>query len=323
MSCFLVVFVAVRSLILSFIQFVMVSNKLMAVAFAALASLAVVDAGVCIPHGTTTISSASATEASSTTAATSTSVTIETDSTTTSGTVSSAETSSTTAETLSGTTSASSVETTSTAAESSSTLTTLTTIATTSTTVETSSGTTSAQTTSTTAEVVPTNLVTNPEFNDGLQPWQAIPYPDQDLFLTDDSYKTEKAARLYFESKSGSPFTNYLYHRIDKSLLKAGSYALEGFVKVDSPGDEGEGCTRAVAACLVGPIGLTEAILNVGVLPATFAESRWAKISTICDVTEEKLEEIDDFGVAIGFECFNTNAYLDSVSFKAVEIVIE
>ncbi|KAJ4146428.1 hypothetical protein NW754_001893 [Fusarium falciforme] len=293
----------------------------MAVVFAALASLAVVDAGVCIPHGTT-ISSASATETSSTETATSTSVTIETGSTTTSATVS-AETSSTTAETSSGTTSASSVETTSTVAESSSTLTTLTTIATTLTTVETSSGTTSAQTTSTTAEVVPTNLVTNPEFDDGLQPWQAIPYPDQDLSLTDDSYKTQKAARLHFEFKSGSPFTNYLYHRIDKSLLKAGSYALEGFVKVDSPGDEGEGCTRAVAACLVGPIGLTEAILNVGVLPATFAESRWAKISTICDVTEEKLEEIDDFGVAIGFECFNTNAYLDSVSFKAVEIEIE
>ncbi|UPK97993.1 hypothetical protein LCI18_008928 [Fusarium solani-melongenae] len=294
----------------------MVSNKLMTVAFAALASLAVVDAGVCIPHGTTT-SSASATETSSTATITSASMTIEPGSTTTSGTVS-VETSSTTAEASSGTTSASSVETTSTVAESSSTLTTLTTIATTSTTI----GTSSAQTTSTTAQVVPTNLVTNPEFDDGLQPWQAIPYPDQDLSLTDDSHKTEKAARLHFESKSGSPFTNYLYHRIDKSLLKAGSYALEGFVKVDPSGDEGEGCTRAVAACLVGPIGFTEAILNVGVLPALFAEGRWATISTICEVTEEKLDEIDDFGVAIGFECFNTNAYLDSVSFKAVEIEI-
>ncbi|KAL2675428.1 hypothetical protein Neosp_011613 [[Neocosmospora] mangrovei] len=288
----------------------MVSNKLMAVAFTALASLSVVDAGVCVPHGTT-ISS----ETSTTATTTSTSVTIETGSTTTSGTVST-ETSSTTAQTSSGTASASSVETTSTTVETSSTFTTLTTIATTSTTVETSSGTTTAQ-------VVPTNLVSNPEFDDGLQPWQAIPYPDQDLFLTDDSYKTENAARLHFESKSGSAFTNYLYHRIEKSLLKAGSYALEGFVKVDSPGDEGEGCTRAVAACLVGPIGLTEAILNVGVLPATAAENQWAKILTICDVTEEKLEEIDDFGVAIGFECINTNAYLDSVSFKAVEIEIE
>lgn len=286
----------------------------MAVAFTALASLSVVDAGVCVPHGTT-ISS----ESSTTATATSTSVTIETGSTNTSGTVST-ETSLTTAETSSGTTSA---ETTSTVAESSSTFTTLTTIATTSTTVETSSGTTSAQTTSTTAQVVPTNLVSNPEFDDGLQPWQAIPYPDQDLSLTDDSYKTENAARLHFEFKSGSAFTNYLYHRIEKSLLKAGSYALKGFVKVDSPGDEGEGCTRAVAACLVGPIGLTEAILNVAVLPATAAEGQWAKILTICDVTEEKLEEIDDFGVAIGFECINTNAYLDSVSFKAVEIEVE
>lgn len=299
----------------------MVSNKLMAVAIAALASLAVVDAGVCIPPHGTTISSASATETSTATA-TSTSVTIETGSTTTSGTIL-AETSSTTTETSSGSTSASSVETTSTVVESSSTLTTLTTITTTSTTVETSSGTTSAQTTSTTAEVIPTNLVSNPEFDNGLQPWQAIPYPDQDLSLTSDSYKTEKAALLHFESKSGSPFTNYLYHRIDKSLLKAGSYALEGFVKVDSSFVEGEGCTRAVAACLVGPIGLTEAILNVGVLPATAAESGWAKISTICEITEEKLDEIDDFGVAVGFECQNTNAYLDSVSFKAVEIEIE
>ncbi|KAJ4329168.1 hypothetical protein N0V84_000293 [Fusarium piperis] len=301
----------------------MVSNKLVVVAFAALASIAVVDAGVCRPSGSTTISSASATETSGTTV-TSTSVTIETGSTTTSKAISSADTSSTTAGTSSGTTSASSVETTSTVAETSSTLTTLTTVETnsaqtTSTTVETSSETT-AQTKSTTAEVVPTNLVTNPEFDQGLQPWQAIPYPDQDLSLTDDSYRTEKAALLHFESKSGSPFTNYLYHRIDKSLLKAGSYALEGFVKVDSPGDEGEGCTRAVVACLVGPIGLTEAILNVGVLPATFAEGRWAKIMTVCDVTEEKLDEIDDFGVAVGFECFNTNAYLDSVSFKEVEI---
>ncbi|RSL70988.1 hypothetical protein CEP53_001672 [Fusarium sp. AF-6] len=110
---------------------------------------------------------------------------------------------------------------------------------------------------------------------------------------------------------------------IEKSLHKAGSYALEGFVKVNSPGNEGEGCTRAVAACLVGPIGETEAILDVGVLPAIAAEGRWAKISTVCEVTEEKLGEIDDFGVAVGFECFNTDAYLDSVSFKAVEVEIE
>ncbi|RSL55774.1 hypothetical protein CEP54_009209 [Fusarium duplospermum] len=170
---------------------------------------------------------------------------------------------------------------------------------------------------------IPNNLVTDPEFDDGLQPWQAIPYPDQDLSLTFSSYKTEKAALLHFSSKSGSPFTNYLYHHIDKSLLKAGSYVLEGFVKVHSPGDEGEGCTRVVAACLVGPIGETEAILNVGVLPAIAAESRWANISTISDVTEDKLEEIGDFGVAIGFECFNTDAYLDSVSFKAAEIEME
>lgn len=283
------------------VSFGMVSNKLMAVAFAALASIAVVDAGVCRPSGTT-ISSASATETSGTATATSTSVTIETVSTTT---TSSAETGSTTA----GTTSASSVETSSTVVETSSTLTAAV-------------QTTSAESTSTTAQVTtPTNLITNPEFDQGLQPWQAIPYADQDLSLTPDSHKTEDAARLHFDSQSGSPFTNYLYHRIDKSLLRAGPYALEAFVKVDPPGgDEGEGCTRVVAACLVGPVGQTEAIDTVALLPARLAEGRWSKIQTTCDVTEEKLDEIDDFGVAIGFTCFETNAYLDTVSFKEVEI---
>ncbi|RSL90829.1 hypothetical protein CEP52_014470 [Fusarium oligoseptatum] len=88
-------------------------NKLMAVASAALVSLAVVDAGVCIPHGTTAISSAPATETSSMATATSTSRTIETGLATTSGTVS-AEASSAATETSSGTTS---VETTSAVAE--------------------------------------------------------------------------------------------------------------------------------------------------------------------------------------------------------------
>ncbi|RTE79669.1 hypothetical protein BHE90_005805 [Fusarium euwallaceae] len=281
----------------------MVSNKLMAVASAAPVSLAVVDAGVCILHGTTAISSALATETSSMATATSTSGTIETGLTTTSGTVS-AEASSAATETSSGTTS---VETTS---------------ATTST-IETSSATTSAQTTSITAKVTPTSLITNPEFDAGLQPWQAIPYPDQSLSLTTSSYKASKAAHLHFSSKSGSPFTNYLHHHIDKSLLKAGSYALEGFVNVNSPGDEGECCTRGCRRLSCWSYRRDGGYTQCWCVAGDSCGESVGKDFEVCEVTEEKLEEIDDFGVAVGFECFNADAYLDSVSFKAVEVEIE
>ncbi|KAH7477614.1 hypothetical protein FOMA001_g9134 [Fusarium oxysporum f. sp. matthiolae] len=277
-------------------------NKLIVVAFATLASLITVDAGPCRPSSTSVVTTSASESASSTFSAetsarsltaseASTTTTVSTETTInaeTSTIASEAETSTTETEGATTTTDEGETSTVATSIE------TTTAIATTESSMIISETTTA---TTTTAEGEPTYLI-NPSFDDGTTaPWIVTPYSNA-FSLSSQSYQGPASGRQVFGAGPGYPYENVFYQKIDKKLLKAGTYSLKGYVHVDQYIDDDNinGCSYISASCVAGP-------------PENLQS---------CRFTEQDLSQYDQFGVAFGFTCYNTGVNLDAVTFGPI-----
>ncbi|KAF5710800.1 hypothetical protein FGLOB1_5330 [Fusarium globosum] len=260
----------------------MVSNKLILAAFAALAS--VTNASPCKPSLTKAITtSATETAGSSTYVETSTAITE-------SETVTQSETATTATD---ATTEALTTEASTTVAESASTTTT-----------------------------VDEPLLTNADFEDGTTaPWQ-LQTERGDALTLGSGYQSPASGKVQFGNVQGSQYANLITQKINKKALKAGLYELQGFTRVDSYSQSGDGCSRIIAACLTGS-GDGSAIVPGSLLRVTAedAASDWSQLETTCNFTDEILAADDDISVVFGFACANSGAYLDSVELKPAAVI--
>ncbi|ENH62352.1 hypothetical protein FOC1_g10015328 [Fusarium oxysporum f. sp. cubense race 1] len=332
-------------------------NKLIVVAFATLASLITVDAGTCRPSSTSVVTTSASESASSTfsaetsarslTASEASSVITESESTltiaestttttevegvtTTTAESEKATTTVSTETTISAETStiASEAETSTTETEGTTTTTDAGETSTVATSIETTTAiaTTESSTiisetttaTTTTAEGEPTYLI-NPSFDDGTTaPWIVTPYSNA-FSLSSQSYQGSASGRQVFGAGPGHPYENVFYKKIDKKLLKAGTYSLKGYVHVDQyiDDDSNNGCSYISASCVAGPPENLESVLGAGQVSAN-AGLDWYLMNGGCRFTEQDLSRYDQFGVAFGFTCYNTGVNLDDVTFGPI-----
>jgi hypothetical protein len=124
--------------------------------------------------------------------------------------------------------------------------------------------------TTTTAEGEPTYLI-NPSFDDGTTaPWIVTPYSNA-FSLSSQSYQGPASGRQVFGAGPGYPYENVFYQKIDKKLLKAGTYSLKGYVHVDQYIDDDNinGCSYISASCVAGPPENLQSVLGAGGLVQT------------------------------------------------------
>ncbi|KLO92511.1 Uncharacterized protein LW93_12085 [Fusarium fujikuroi] len=307
----------------------MVSNKLIAAALANLALLASVNAGPCKPQSiatsatgtgstivvsdtttalSTTIEASTAVTETETTTATDTTTTLTEDGISTSALVS--ETSTTIAVSES-TTVASSSDTT--LATNSEATTAPTTTDGTTTVVE-------SATTTTTAEAEPTELLINGNFDLGtVNPWLSVNDPIQ--LGSSSPYEGPAYARLQFAIDDGESYNNYVYQKIDKSLLKAATYRLAAQLRVDGASDNmyDDGCNAMAVVCYYGdPSNVVPVQGGANTVSANAAVQQWTPLSTTCSLRQDKLDQYGYLSVAIGFSCANAEGDVDAVTFEEV-----
>ncbi|PNP73225.1 hypothetical protein FNYG_13436 [Fusarium nygamai] len=306
----------------------MVSNKLIAAAFANLALLASVNAGPCKPQSIMTSATGSKTVVSDATTALST--TIET-----STAIGEAETTTeaeiTTTLTDDGTSTGAPVsETSTTIAVSESTTvagssdTTMVTSSDATATPTTTEGTTTvaeSATATTTAEAEPTELLINGNFDLGtVNPWLSDNEPIQ--LGSSSPYQGPAYALLQFRvSEEGESVNNGVYQKIDKSLLKAGTYRLSARLRVDGASDNmyDKGCNAMGVVCYYGdPININPVQGGAETVLADAADGQWAPLSVECSLRQDKLDQYGYLSVYIGFSCANAEANVDAVTFEEV-----
>lgn len=306
----------------------MVSSKLIA-AFANLALLVSVSAGPCKPQSIATSATETVyvTVVSDTTTALST--TIDT-STAFTETETVTETEATTTLTEDGTTISASVsETSTTIAMSESTTvvssrdTTLVTSSEATTVPTTTEGTTTiaeSATTTTTADPEPTELLINGNFDLGtVNPWLSTEDPVE--LGSSSPYQGPAYALLQFGISDGASYNNYVYQKIDKSLLKTGVYHFSAQVRVDFATNTqfGDGCNAMSIGCSYGdPSNLVRVQGSTVTVSADAAADQWTPLDTTCSLTEDKLSQYGYVSVAIGFSCANAEANVDAVTFEEV-----
>ncbi|KAF4434116.1 hypothetical protein FACUT_7968 [Fusarium acutatum] len=302
----------------------MVSNKLFAAALANLSLLASVNAGPCKPQSIATSATGigSTIVVSDTTTALST--TIETGTAVT-------ETETTTRLTGDGTTTSAPVsETSTTIAVSESTTvasssdTTIITSSEATTAPTTTEGTTTvaeSATTTTTAEAEPTELLINGNFDLGtVSPWLSDNEPIQ--LGSFSPYEGPAYAVLQFGiSDEGESVNDRVYQKIDKSLLKAGTYRLAARLRVDGASDNmfNDGCNAMAVGCYYGdPSNIVPVQGGSNTVSANAALQQWAPLSVTCSLTQDKLDQYGYLSVSIGFSCANAQGNVDAVTFEEV-----
>ncbi|KAM0193060.1 hypothetical protein ACHAPI_008009 [Fusarium lateritium] len=309
----------------------MVSNKLIAAAFANLAFLAPVNAGPCKPQSITT----STTEIDSTiivveTTTTALSTTIEA-----STAISEAETTTEveiiTTLTEDGTTTSASVseasatiavsENTTVASSSDTTIVTSSEATTAPTTTEGTTTVAESATTTTTAEAEPTELLINGNFDLGtVSPWLSDNEPIQ--LGSTSPYEGPAYALLQFGiSDEGESVNNRVYQKIDKSLLKAGTYRLTAQLRVNGASDNmfNDGCNAMAVGCYYGdPSNIVPVRGGSNTVSADAAVNQWTPLDITCSLTQDKLDQYGYLSVSIGFSCVNAEGNVDTVTFEEV-----
>ncbi|KAF5639331.1 hypothetical protein F52700_4183 [Fusarium sp. NRRL 52700] len=309
----------------------MVSNKLIMAALANLALLASVHAGPCKPQSiaTSATETASVTFVSDTTTA---ATTAETSITTTEAKTTT-ETEATTALTQDGTTMSESVSEASTTIAISEGTTAVTSSDTTiitsdeaTTAPTTTEGTTTvaeSATTTTTAEAEPTELLINGNFDLGtVNPWLSDNEPIQ--LGSSSPHQGPAYARLQFgESEDNESVNNRVYQKIDKSLLKAGSYKLSAWLRVDQAtvSQLDDGCNAMAVGCYYGdPSNIVPVQGGSNTVSAYDALNQWAPLDVTCSLSQTKLDQYGYLSVAVGFSCMNAQGDVDAVTFEEVVI---
>ncbi|KAH6964970.1 hypothetical protein EDB82DRAFT_568926 [Fusarium venenatum] len=181
-----------------------------------------------------------------------------------------------------------------------------------------------ATSTTTTEDAGPTPLLINANFDlDTTEPWLS-----EDDQLTQpiaigsyQPYQGPAYGKLNFGSDQGESYNNDIYQKVDTQLLKASSYQLAGFVRVDiaSQNQFTDGCNAMAIMCTLGdPNSLNRVPGSVRTVSADSAEGEWTLLDTTCTFTEEMLSQYDYITVAFGFSCINAEANLDAVTFEQV-----
>ncbi|KAF4434703.1 hypothetical protein FACUT_7762 [Fusarium acutatum] len=260
----------------------MVPNKLIVTAFAALASVA--HASPCKPSFTKAITtSTTETAGSSTYVETSTAITER-------ETVTESETATTATD---ATTEALSTEASTTVAES-----------------------------ATTTTTVDEPLLTNTGFEDGTTaPWQLLT-ESGDALVLGSGFESPASGKVQFAGGNDGQYANLIIQKINKQVLKAGPYDLQGRTRVDSYSQSGDGCSTIIAACLTGS-GESSVLVPASMSRASAenSESDWSQIETTCTFTDEMLAGDADISVVFGFYCANSGAYLDTVELKPAALI--
>ncbi|RGP67945.1 hypothetical protein FSPOR_5606 [Fusarium sporotrichioides] len=182
-----------------------------------------------------------------------------------------------------------------------------------------------AATTTTTADAGPTPLLANANFDLGTtEPW--LSSNDGSLFApvmlrSDQPYQGPAYGELYFYNDNGESFSNSIYQKVDTQLLKASSYRLTGFVRVDLASNDiySDGCNSMGVLCTLGdPNNLNRVPGSVKSVSAESAAGDWASLETTCTFTEQMLSQYDYITVSFGFNCLNSATDLDAVTFEEV-----
>ncbi|RBA13484.1 hypothetical protein FPRO05_02277 [Fusarium proliferatum] len=307
----------------------MVSNKLIVAAFANLALLTSVNAGPCKPQsiatsatGTgSTIVVSDTTTAISTTIETSTAVTeIETTTATDTTTTLTEYATSTSALVSETSTTIAVSESTTVVSSSDTTIVTSSEATTAPTTTEGTTTVAESATTTTTAEAEPTELLINGNFDLGtVNPWLSANDPIQ--LGSSSPYEGPAYARLQFAIDDGESYNNYVYQKIDKSLLKAGTYRLAAQLRVDGASDNmyDDGCNAMAVVCYYGdPSSVVPVQGGANTVSANAAVQQWTPLSTTCSLRQDKLDQYGYLSVAIGFSCANAEGDVDAVTFEEV-----
>ncbi|KAG4269201.1 hypothetical protein FPRO04_12190 [Fusarium proliferatum] len=104
----------------------------------------------------------------------------------------------------------------------------------------------------TTTTTVDEPLLTNADFEDGTTaPWQ-LQTERGDTLTLGSGYQSPASGKVQFGNVQGSQYANLITQKINKKALKAGLYELQGYTRVDSYSQSGDGCSRIIAACLTG-----------------------------------------------------------------------
>ncbi|KAI1049125.1 hypothetical protein LB506_004617 [Fusarium annulatum] len=307
----------------------MVSNKLIAAALANLALLASVNAGPCKPQSITTSATGAGstivvsdtTTALSTTIETSTAVTETETTTATDTTTTLTEDATSTGALVSETSTTIAVsESTTVVSSSDTTIVTSSEATTAPTTTEGTTTVAESATTTTTAEAEPTELLINGNFDLGtVNPWLSANDPIQ--LGSSSPYEGPAYARLQFAIDDGESYNNYVYQKIDKSLLKAGTYRLAAQLRVDGASDNmyDDGCNAMAVVCYYGdPSSVVPVQGGANTVSANAAVQQWTPLSTTCSLRQDKLDQYGYLSVAIGFSCANAEGDVDAVTFEEV-----
>ncbi|KAI1011952.1 hypothetical protein LB503_004351 [Fusarium chuoi] len=174
----------------------------------------------------------------------------------------------------------------------------------------------------TTTTTVDEPLLTNADFEDATTaPWQ-LKTERGDALTLGSGYQSPASGKVQFGNVQGSQYDNLITQKINKKALKAGLYELQGYIRVDSYSQSGDGCSRIIAACLTGS-GDSLAIVPGSLLrvSAEDAASDWFQLETTCNFTDEMLAADEDISVVFGLACANSGAYLDSVELKPAAVI--
>ncbi|KAF4950150.1 hypothetical protein FSARC_13293 [Fusarium sarcochroum] len=174
-------------------------------------------------------------------------------------------------------------------------------------------------TTTTTTDAGPTTLLINGNFESTTDPWLST-CENEPPVLSDEYFEGASSGRLDFGIDDGESYNNYIYQKIDKKLLKAGSYKLKGFVKVDyfTAFQNSDGCNAMATGCYEGDPSNLQTVPGSVVVSSPDVALDWAPLDTTCTFTEEMLAQVDYISVIFGFSCANSGAYVDAVTFERV-----
>jgi hypothetical protein len=175
--------------------------------------------------------------------------------------------------------------------------------------------------TTTTAEAEPTELLINGNFDLGtVNPWLSDNEPIQ--LGASLPYEGPAYAVLQFGmSDEGESINNRVYQKINKSLLKAGTYRLTARLRVDGASDNmyDDGCNAMAVGCYYGdPSNIVPVQGGSNTVSANDAVLRWAPLSVTCSLTQDKLDQYGYLSVSIGFSCANAEGDVDAVTFEEV-----
>ncbi|EWZ47350.1 hypothetical protein BFJ63_vAg13244 [Fusarium oxysporum f. sp. narcissi] len=180
---------------------------------------------------------------------------------------------------------------------------------------------TETATTTTATDADPTPLLINGSFDlDTTEPWLSTRSESVDRD-TNSPFEGPASGRLVFGVDGGQAYNNYFYQKIDTKDLKAASYRLSGFVRVDyyTNSINGDGCNSMAVGCTLGDPNNLDRVPGSTVMGTpSVAVDNWFPLDTTCTLTEEMLSQHDYVSVTFGFSCAEVGANLDAVTFQEV-----